>query len=193
MAGVDFRLTISTIRAAPAWLDLPAQFLQQSFIANDEQRLAWRFQQVEKCAARRTRVDSAAIGQELHVAAPRPSLRIDEHRTEPSERERWREARKSRIHDAADRRGRAARRARSAYSGVRYIRPPPFDAMESPATAGHRRPTVEAGARSDRSSRQPRESYRSFSTASGHLAIWLSGYLIIAGRAGAREFRRACA
>src|SRR5262245_47007013 len=47
----------------------PAQLLQRAFVPDDQHRLSRRFQQVEKSAALRARVDLAAVGEELHGAA----------------------------------------------------------------------------------------------------------------------------
>src|SRR5712692_426036 len=55
--------------APPARSQRRAQFLQQSFIADDQEGLCRRLQQVEDFAAVRARVDLAAVRQESDPAA----------------------------------------------------------------------------------------------------------------------------
>ena len=73
-------------------LDLPAQFLQQSFVADHEQRLRRRFQQVEELPLRRARVDSAAVGQQLHAAAAAGRFEQPDAELVLQDARRWREA-----------------------------------------------------------------------------------------------------
>src|SRR4030095_7184835 len=46
-----------------------AQLLEQPFVADNQERLRRRFQQIEKCPGLGSRVDVMSVGEKLHRAA----------------------------------------------------------------------------------------------------------------------------